>query len=67
MATKLQISGMTCGHCEMAVKKALEGVPGVTQVVSVSKDSGSAEVEGSADMAAMIAAVEEEGFQARAA
>lgn len=64
---KLIVTGMTCGHCEMAVKNALAAVPGVTQVVSVSKDRGEAEVEGTADVTAMIAAIEEEGFEARAA
>ncbi len=67
MSTKLQISGMTCGHCEMSVKKALEEVPGVTQVAEVSKDRGEAIVEGDADVSALIAAVEETGFEARAA
>ena len=27
---ELKVKGMTCGHCEMRVKKALEAVPGVT-------------------------------------
>lgn len=26
----LQVSGMSCGHCQMAVKKALQGVSGVS-------------------------------------
>ena len=26
---ELKVKGMTCGHCEMRVKKALEAVPGV--------------------------------------
>ena len=26
---ELKVKGMTCGHCEMRVKKALEGVKGV--------------------------------------
>lgn len=26
---ELKVNGMTCGHCEMRVKKALEAVPGV--------------------------------------
>ncbi|GAB4236922.1 MAG: hypothetical protein OHK0028_14060 [Deltaproteobacteria bacterium] len=28
----LSITGMTCGHCVAAVKKALEAVPGVGEV-----------------------------------
>ncbi len=26
---ELKVKGMTCGHCEMRVRKALESVPGV--------------------------------------
>lgn len=29
MEKTLEITGMMCGHCEMAVKKALEAVDGV--------------------------------------
>ena len=28
---ELKVKGMTCGHCEMRVKKALEAVPGVKE------------------------------------
>ena len=31
--TELKVTGMTCGHCESAVGKALVAVPGVTRVV----------------------------------
>lgn len=67
MATRLRISGMTCGHCEMAVRKALSSVPGVTKVLDVNKDRGEALVEGSATADALVAAVAEEGFEARVA
>ncbi len=33
MTTNLTIIGMTCGHCQHAVRKALQGVPGVTDAV----------------------------------
>ena len=64
---KLNVKGMTCGHCEAAVKKALAAVPGVTAVTRVDRNAQVAEVEGSADVAALIAAVVEEGYQAEAA
>jgi len=67
MTTKLQISGMTCGHCEMSVKEALAAVPGVTRVTAVSKDRGEAVVEGTASDDALVAAVAEEGYEARIA
>ncbi len=31
--TTLQVSGMTCGHCENAVKNAIMGVDGVASVM----------------------------------
>jgi copper chaperone len=59
----LKIGGMTCKHCAMHVQKALTGVPGVTSA-EVSLESGEARVEGSVDLAALVAAVEEEGYSA---
>jgi copper chaperone len=64
MAIKLKVTGMTCGHCERHVKDALSGVPGVTRVVSVDRDRQEAVVEGSAEVSALIAAVEQEGYGA---
>lgn len=63
MITKLHITGMTCGHCEMTVKNALLAVPGVSRVVDVSKDRGQAVVEGSAPIAALKSAVVEKGYE----
>lgn len=64
--TKLEIQGMTCGHCQRAVKEALEGVSGVSQA-NVSLDDHSATIEGDADVQTLIAAVQEEGYQASVA
>lgn len=61
---ELQITGMTCGHCVKAVKEALSEVPGVERVVDVNLESGSAQVEGSADTSKLIEAIEEEGYEA---
>ncbi len=61
--TQLDISGMTCQHCERAVTAALESVTGVERA-RVDLARGSAEVEGNAESTALIAAVEEEGYQA---
>ena len=60
----LKVTGMTCGHCEMAVKKALSQVPGVKNVVSVDRQKEEAVVEGDAAIPALVAAIEEEGYQA---
>ena len=64
--TKLDIEGMTCGHCQSAVKSALESVQGV-QSAEVDLRNEAAIVEGEADTDKLIAAVEEEGYKASAA
>lgn len=63
MQTILKISGMTCGHCVAAVTKALQQVPGVEQA-EVSLDPQQAVVTGDAEPQALIAAVEQEGYEA---
>ena len=44
MEKKMIIEGMMCGHCEATVKKALEGLAGVTEAV-VSHEQGTAVVK----------------------
>lgn len=61
--TELKIEGMTCGHCQKSVSDALKGVEGVREV-QVDLGAGLARVKGSADPAALVAAVEEEGYAA---
>ena len=62
---ELKVSGMTCGSCVSHVSKALQNVPGVHNAV-VDLASGSARVEGEhLDKAALVAAVEEEGYTAQ--
>ena len=61
--TELKIEGMTCGHCTAAVKKALEGVAGVASA-EVDLATGRARVAGNADVAILVTAVQDEGYQA---
>jgi len=63
----LTISGMTCGHCEAAVEKALAQVSGVEKVVSVDRNAGQATVEGNASAEDLLNAVIEEGYEAAVA
>jgi copper chaperone len=42
--TTLQVKGMTCGHCEKAVRTALEGVEGVRKA-TVHLQEGTVDVE----------------------
>jgi len=64
MSTELNISGMTCGHCQTAVTKALKSVPGVENA-QVNLQTGEAVIEGRADVQALLAAVTEEGYGAQ--
>ncbi|WP_174733011.1 copper chaperone CopZ [Mesobacillus harenae] len=62
--TILNVSGMTCGHCEKAVKNALMGVDGVASVTVNLKD-GKTEVEYDAEKAnvsQLKEAVEDQGY-----
>lgn len=61
---ELKITGMSCGACVAHVTKALENVPGVRSA-HVDLASQTARVEGEAlDSAALVGAVEEEGYGA---
>ena len=64
---ELKVEGMTCGHCEQAVRQALAAVPGVTAVLEVDRGQQRAAVAGNPDPTALIAAIKAEGFQARVA
>lgn len=63
--TRFSVSGMTCGHCEMSVREEVQEIAGVTDV-EVSHETGQLVVtsEAGVDSAAVVAAVEEAGYQA---
>ena len=61
--TQINVTGMTCGHCQGAVKEALEAVKGVNSV-EVDLGSGLAKVAGEADAQQLLDAVVEAGYQA---
>ncbi|HOX92267.1 MAG TPA: heavy-metal-associated domain-containing protein [Spirochaetales bacterium] len=66
MKTVVTIEGMSCEHCAMRVKKALEALPGVDQV-SVSLASSTAELSGAGlDNESIAKAVEKVGYKASA-
>lgn len=66
MTITLQLDGLHCGNCVKSVEKALNEVEGVSQV-SVTLENQMAVVEGSANADALIAAVEDIGFEAKLA
>lgn len=62
--TELKIEGMSCAMCVGHVTRALAEVPGV-KATNVDLEGGKASVQhDGADLAMMIAAVEEEGYTA---
>lgn len=63
--TEFQVTGMTCGHCEMSVREEVEKVEGVDRI-DVSAQTGRLVVTSTApvDADAVIAAVDEAGYRA---
>ena len=62
----LTVEGMMCQHCVSHVKKALEGVKGVT-AVTVDLDTKTATVDAlsSVSAATLIAAVKDAGYECK--
>ena len=59
----LKVEGMTCAHCEKAVKEAIREIPEVLDVW-VNLDEKTVEVEGSnLDDGALKAAIDEAGYE----
>jgi copper chaperone len=62
MAT-IKIDGMSCGHCVMAVTKALQKIEGIKNVqVSLDKGEASFDEEHAIDRNAVREAVQKAGF-----
>ena len=63
MMTKLNVNGMSCSHCENAVKKAVGAISGVTDV-TVNLDAKTVEVthDENVNVGSIKAAIEEEGY-----
>ncbi|GAA2034367.1 heavy-metal-associated domain-containing protein [Agromyces tropicus] len=60
-----QVTGMTCGHCELSVREEVEQVAGVADI-RVSATAGTLTISAPADLddAGVLAAVEEAGYSA---
>jgi copper chaperone CopZ len=61
---ELDIKGMTCDHCVHSVTNALKEVPGVSDAVVSLEDKHATVMADAVDVAALVAAVEEEGYEA---
>lgn len=63
---ELEVTGMTCGHCESRVSNALLTIEGVKKAVA-DHEANKAVVtvkQGKADRAALIDAIKEAGYEA---
>ncbi|MGB9965304.1 heavy-metal-associated domain-containing protein [Halobacterium hubeiense] len=65
MSRTITVEGMSCGGCESTVEDALEDVAGVDSA-SADRERDAAAVEGDADPDALVAAVEDAGYDASA-
>jgi copper chaperone CopZ len=66
MATTYLVPGMTCDHCKIAVTEEVTKVDGVA-TVSVDLGTKLVRIDGGADHAALVAAIDEAGYDAVAA
>ncbi|MDT0156025.1 heavy metal-associated domain-containing protein [Microbacterium sp. ARD32] len=66
--SEFQVTGMTCGHCELSVREEVERIAGVEDI-EVSARTGRLVVSAASpvDADAVIAAVDEAGYSAVAA
>jgi len=66
---KLRVSGMTCGHCQAKVEKALKGISGVYSAV-IDLPDGEAEIDFDDDSVTteqLVAAITQAGYGASVA
>ncbi|RGE19058.1 heavy-metal-associated domain-containing protein [Leucobacter sp. wl10] len=64
-ANEYQVTGMTCGHCEMSIREEVSEIDGVEDV-QVSAQTGKLIVTAAVELddARVLAAVEEAGYSA---
>ena len=62
MKKTLTITGMTCGHCQARVEKALNAMDGVKAKVDLKKNTATVKVDSSVTDEMLIKAVEEAGY-----
>ena len=66
---KLRVTGMTCGHCQAKVEKALKGISGVYSAI-VDLPDGEAEIDFNDDQVTteqLLGAISKAGYSAKIA
>jgi copper chaperone len=61
MNQTFNVQGMTCGHCEKAVTRAIQQVDPQAQV-KIDRPAGKVEVQSNAEHEALAKAIVEEGY-----
>ena len=61
MQQQFTVTGMTCGHCEMAVQRAVKQLDGGAQV-KIDRANNLVEVDSTQPREAIAAAIQEEGY-----
>lgn len=64
MLHQLTVTGMTCGHCEKAVTQAIKQVDAQAEV-HIDRPANRVDVQSTAAPGALVAAIQEEGYQAQ--
>ena len=62
MQETLNVTGMTCGHCEAAVKNAILELDPEAEV-RIERAAGRVEVKANASHDAVVAAIREQGYE----
>ncbi len=62
---RYQVTGMTCGHCEMSIREEVDEIPGIAEI-AISAQTGELVVSGRGEIddAQVLAAVAEAGYTA---
>lgn len=61
MSVLLEVHGMSCAHCVSSITSAVAPLPGVT-AVDVALADGTVRVDGTPDLDAVTAAIEDAGY-----
>jgi copper chaperone len=61
MHQTFHVTGMTCGHCERAVKTAVQQID-PQAVVTIDRSANSVDVDSAANRQALAQAITEEGY-----
>jgi len=62
MKKEITVNGMSCGHCQARVEKALNAIPGVEAKVDLKKKTATVSLSGEVADEVLMNAVREAGY-----